>query len=140
MNGLDLARHIRGCEARRGDRRIPIIACTANAMSSESAECFVAGMDDRLVKPVDRDALRRTLQKWLPAASPIDPVVMADLGLGISDERGLLEHFWNCNGDDAAALRSCVTVDDLDGVVQAAHRIAGACRSVGASSLADICE
>jgi len=141
MNGFDLARHIRDCEARTGARRTPIIACTANALSNESAECFIAGMDDRLVKPVDRDALRRKLHQWLPAASPIDPAAIAELcGVDSLGERRLLERFWSYNGDDAQALRSCVAADDLDAVVQAAHRIRGACRAVGASGLADICE
>jgi len=141
MNGFDLARHIRDCEARMGARRTPIIACTANAMSNESAECFLAGMDDRLVKPVDRDALRRKLHQWLPAASPIDPAAIAELcGADSLDERRLLERFWSYNGDDADALRVCVAGDDLDGVVQASHRIRGACRTVGAGGLADICE
>jgi two-component system sensor histidine kinase/response regulator len=141
MNGFDLARHIRECEARTGARRIPIIACTANAMSSESAQCFLAGMDDRLVKPVDRDALRRKLQQWLPFASPFDPAVIAGLGVGSSrDECRLLERFWSYNDDDANQLRSSVAADDLHGVVLAAHRITGAARTVGANGLGDICE
>jgi signal transduction histidine kinase/HPt (histidine-containing phosphotransfer) domain-containing protein len=141
MNGYELARHIRDCESRNGLRRTPIIACTASALSGESAECFVSGMDDRLVKPVQRDVVRRALQRWLPTASPIDPAAIAELCIGDTrDERRLLERFWSFNGDDAAALRACVAADDLDGVIQAAHRITGASRTVGAVGLADICE
>jgi two-component system sensor histidine kinase/response regulator len=141
MNGYDLARHIRECESRAGIGRVPIIACTASALSRESAECFVSGMDDRLVKPVQREVLRRTLQQWLPAASPIDPAAIAELCLvDVCDERRLLERFWSFNTDDARALRACVAADDLEGVIHAAHRITGASRTVGARRLADICE
>ena len=139
MNGYDLARHIRECEARTGTPRTPIIACTA--MISESAEVLVAGMDDRLAKPVEREILRRKLQQWLPAASPLDPAVMAELCQGdANDECRLLERFWSYNGDDVRALRNCVTADDITGVARAAHRITGASRAVGASGLANICE
>src|SRR5213075_1554315 len=141
MSGYDLARHIRECEARTGARRIPILACTGNAMPGETAECLIAGMDDRLVKPVNRDALRRKLQQWLPAASPIDQAVIAELcGGDAQDERRVLEQFWSCNAADAGALRRCIASDDIDGVARATHRMAGASRSVGACGLADICE
>jgi two-component system sensor histidine kinase/response regulator len=139
MNGYDLARHIRECEARVGAPRTPIIACTA--MTTESAESLVAGMDDRLAKPVDRESLRRKLQQWLPAASPLDPAVIAELCQGdANDERRLMERFWAYNGDDARALRGCVAADDIEGVAGAAHRIVGASRTVGANGLADISE
>jgi signal transduction histidine kinase/DNA-binding NarL/FixJ family response regulator len=139
MNGYDLARHIRELESRTGAPRTPIIACTA--MISESAECLVAGMDDRLSKPVDREVLRRKLQQWMPAASPLDPAVIAELCQGdAADEHRLIERFWSYNSDDVRALRTCVDSDDIDGVAQAAHRILGASRAVGAGGLADICE
>jgi signal transduction histidine kinase/CheY-like chemotaxis protein/HPt (histidine-containing phosphotransfer) domain-containing protein len=141
MSGFDLARHIRACEQRTGAARIPIIACTASAMSRESAECFAAGMDDRLVKPVDREALRSKLQQWLPAACPIDPGVFADLRMEDREEqRELLERFWSYNRDDVQSLRRCADANDADGVMMAAHRITGAARAVGAYGLAEIGE
>ena len=63
MDGYEAARRIR---ARPGeDARIPILAMTANAMASDRAECFAAGMDDYLSKPVRRAVLRAALEDWL---------------------------------------------------------------------------
>ncbi len=51
-------------------RRIPIIALTANAMQGDRDRCLTAGMDDYLSKPVKKDELSATLQRWFPTAQP----------------------------------------------------------------------
>ena len=66
MDGYDLTRAIRGEESARGTARIPVIACTANALAGEADVCFAAGMDDYLAKPVEMLALAQVLDRWLP--------------------------------------------------------------------------
>jgi PAS domain S-box-containing protein len=63
MDGYAATRHIREQEA--GGKRIPIVALTAHAMKGADAECSAAGMDDYLSKPIDREQLSNTLEKWL---------------------------------------------------------------------------
>ena len=48
------------------NRRVPIIAMTANAMKGDSERCVKAGMDDYLSKPVKKNILSDMLTKWLP--------------------------------------------------------------------------
>jgi len=151
MDGYGLARHIRECEERHGHRRIPIIACTANAFGGVAERCFAAGMDDYVVKPASLEQLRHTLQQWLalpeatetraPSADPIDGCVLAEISHGDVDfERELLAEFWRYSADDASALRQAIAKDDLAGVVRASHRIRGSSAAVGAASLSSVCE
>ena len=52
MNGLDASRIIRGLD-RLDAGRIPIIAMTANAFREDAEECFEAGMNAHLAKPLE---------------------------------------------------------------------------------------
>ena len=56
MDGLQATRAIRKFEANRDDA-VPIIAVTANVMSEHKKQCFEAGMDHFLAKPVNNQQL-----------------------------------------------------------------------------------
>jgi two-component system, sensor histidine kinase and response regulator len=62
MDGLAATRRLR---ATPGLARLPIVAMTANAMELDRQRCLEAGMDDVVVKPIDPDALWRTLLRWV---------------------------------------------------------------------------
>ena len=64
MNGLDATRAIRESENPLG-KTIPIIAMTANAFSSDVEECYKAGMNAHLAKPLDMTAMERTILELL---------------------------------------------------------------------------
>ncbi|MDZ7651242.1 MAG: response regulator [Burkholderiaceae bacterium] len=67
LDGLATTRAWREREAQRGRARLPIVALTANAMTSDRERCLEAGMDDYLAKPVRREQLAQMLARWLPA-------------------------------------------------------------------------
>ncbi len=158
MDGYELARAIRASEAGHGGRRVPIIACTANALAGGAEQCFAAGMDDFLVKPVEIDALARVLDRWLrlpdtiPVEArasmeapghrgPIDGSRLAEItGGDAAIEREILVEFRVANEADVAMLQNALAKRDIAQVTRASHRVKGACRMVGATGLADVCE
>jgi PAS domain S-box-containing protein len=161
MDGCDLARNIRRLESETGRWRVPIIACTANALQGEAEACFAAGMDDFLVKPVELAHLTEKLDRWLPlprgpslpaapgrsspeatpSAGPIDQVLLtAKCGGDASMVGEVLAAFRRTCEDDSAGLRQAVAADDVAQVTLFAHRMAGAGKMVGALAFASACE
>jgi signal transduction histidine kinase/CheY-like chemotaxis protein len=61
LDGLDAARRIRSLEA--GEGRTPIVAVTANAFAEDREAALAAGMDEFLVKPLQRERLRQILNR-----------------------------------------------------------------------------
>ena len=144
MNGYELTRRIREFEATNGDKRIPIIACTANALGGEAEICFTAGMDDYLAKPVELNELSKKLDHWLPIArpaAPLDRSALASLtGGDVAAEREILMDFRRVNAEDAAMLKRAVAGSNILEVTTASHRIKGASKMIGAMGLAAVCE
>ncbi|WP_269533376.1 PAS domain-containing hybrid sensor histidine kinase/response regulator [Chitinimonas sp. BJYL2] len=66
MDGLTATRIIRALE---GERRVPIVAMTANAQPEDREASLGAGMDDFLTKPISDAKLRDLLTRL--AASPV---------------------------------------------------------------------
>ncbi|MDD3411700.1 MAG: response regulator, partial [Eubacteriales bacterium] len=69
MDGLEAARTIRALK-RKDARSIPIIAMTANALSSDVKNSINAGMNEHLGKPVEPARLYRTLARLITRPIP----------------------------------------------------------------------
>jgi PAS domain S-box-containing protein len=68
MDGLLATKAIRGLPGEAA--AVPIVALTATVLPEEIERCRAAGMDAHLAKPVEREALLGTVQRWLrPAAT-----------------------------------------------------------------------
>jgi two-component system, sensor histidine kinase and response regulator len=64
MDGFQATGAIRNREIRTG-KHVPIVAMTANALTSDRDECLAAGMDDYLAKPVVLKDVSKVLNRWL---------------------------------------------------------------------------
>lgn len=64
MDGLLATKKIREIES-TGDRHIPIIAVTANALAGDRENCLAAGVDDYIAKPFTTEMLIKKMKKLL---------------------------------------------------------------------------
>jgi hypothetical protein len=64
MDGFEATRAIRALD--RPVSQVPIIAVTANVMEGQRDKCLAAGMNDYLPKPINKDVLRKAVDKWIP--------------------------------------------------------------------------
>lgn len=62
MDGLQATRKIRKQLAEKSQPKI--IAMTANALEEDKKQCFLAGMDDYMIKPIKLDKVEKMIRKW----------------------------------------------------------------------------
>ena len=65
MDGYVATKKIREYEQELGNKKITIVALTANAMQGDREKCLEAGMDDYLSKPYNTKDLANKLSEWL---------------------------------------------------------------------------
>jgi HPt (histidine-containing phosphotransfer) domain-containing protein len=130
-------------------------------LAGEAENCYAAGMDSYVAKPVEMKALAEALDRWLPLSgftqpqdampqssraapggdAPIDRSALAEItGGDAAMERDILLDFRGANDGDAAMLKEALDKQDVELATRASHRIKGASRTIGAISLADVCE
>ncbi|WP_273430129.1 response regulator [Chitinibacter tainanensis] len=63
LDGFDATRQIRALGGRY--QQLPIVALTANAFAEDREQCFSAGMNDFMTKPVQIEALQTVLIQWV---------------------------------------------------------------------------
>jgi signal transduction histidine kinase/DNA-binding NarL/FixJ family response regulator/HPt (histidine-containing phosphotransfer) domain-containing protein len=143
MDGFELARAIRQEEQARGLPRTTLIAVTANALKGEAERCYAAGMDGFVAKPVTLDGLSRSLGRFMPGlvreggsagGALFDPDALRGL-FGQDRERllGIMDSFAEQAAHDIGRLK------ETEGtrLAEAAHRLKGSSRMVGARLLAE---
>ncbi len=64
-DGYTATSEIRAWEEKKGKRKTPIIAATANALKSEEQKCFNVGCSGYLSKPLKKQELLRTIVTYL---------------------------------------------------------------------------
>ena len=146
MDGYELTRQIRAPRPKARRRaRTPIVAVTANAMKGEEERCIAAGMDAYLVKPVNIDRLRTTLERWLsierganghaagngaPAGSAIDRSV---LGAWLGDDQAAIDSLLGKFRDTAVETQREIDSASRHGNLAGARRRRAQAQGRGAS-------
>ncbi len=155
MDGLQLTLAIRKEE--NGERRLPIIAVSANAMQGDAALCLEQGMDDYLSKPLRLEELRQVLQKWLPIKethpelielqSADTPPMVWDLtvlprlvGNNPQVQRRVLDVFLQRSEELVTLLADSILAGEPARIADVAHQLKSPAYSVGAMQLGLLCE
>jgi CheY-like chemotaxis protein len=165
MDGFELTAAVRSEE--RGERHIPIIAVTANAMTGESQRCLDGGMDDYLSKPLRLGELKVILDKRLPVtsgvASCMDKIENNQCVIkNVSAEYDFYElAVWDASvlpgllGDNPRLHKRLLEIyltsskpqlevligsEDPVLIAQTAHKLKSSARSVGALRLGGLCQ
>ncbi len=73
LDGIEATRRLRAWEHHHGRPPVPVVALTANAMSSDRERCLAVGMNEHLAKPFKQDELRAVLVRHLQALEPPPP-------------------------------------------------------------------
>lgn len=158
LNGLEATKRIRALPGQAA--AVPIIAVTASAYPEDVAACREAGMDDHVVKPIDRESLLRKLAALAdaprmaaqrpvpPTAAPGDAFDALPLlreidgaiprlsipGLDEAMARRLVPEFLREIRTTRDELRQ-VDLRSIDAVISITHRLAGSAATLGAERL-----
>lgn len=165
MDGFAAARAIRELE-QGTERHVPIVALTARALDGDGKACLAAGMDDYIAKPLRLEALRTTLDRWLPTSNgsavppknvdraPVREPPRADTGSmdfhilntlrsledsdNPNDTRELVQAYLEETTARLELLATVLAKQELTQAHMLAHSIRGSSVSLGAVRLADL--
>jgi CheY-like chemotaxis protein len=144
MDGLEATRAIRALPGAAA--RVPILAMTANAFTSDRDACLAAGMDGFLSKPIDRRKLAEALAEIATkgksnAATPFDPARLEELTaeIGEADVAEILATFRRDADQLTAAITDAIARNDAVAFRTSLHTLEGAAANVGASACAAAC-
>jgi CheY-like chemotaxis protein len=142
MDGLEATRRIR--QQYTGAKRPWIIAMTANAMDSDRRNCFDAGMDGYLSKPVRIEALEAELTRSSEnVGQVVDFSVLAKFGemtgSGSEAVRELVEIFSEETPQALQQIRNDIERRHVQGISIQAMQLGRACENFGAERMQMLC-
>ncbi len=156
MDGFDATKEIRKLEF-NGGTHIPIIACTAMDLAQAKERCLTAGIDDFLSKPISRQELQMTLERWMKI--PLQKVLnrlraeikSATDGTPINRKRikllydtdqidDILKLFLTVTESSLHDLKSMISDKDVQATWPLAHELKAASYAVSAEETSVLCQ
>ncbi len=142
MDGYEAARRIRRGDAGESQRKIPIIAVTANAIKGDVEKCLQAGMDDYVAKPISQEDLAMKIAKWMSSRS-LDPDVLQSVkklesAVKVELMKDLVDAFVLSANPAFADFRRLINEGKMQELSQLAHNFKSTCANVGATRMRQI--
>lgn len=153
MDGLEATRRIR-TGGKPGAKDIPIIALTAGVSNQEKENCYLAGMNDFLPKPIEKDALYRVIVKNIPGLEKMDDEAESlyessnyhfnrnKLLQKINMDTELLDRLIQMAGEEypiyIQQLRTAFDNQDIPAIKSIAHTLKGSAYNLEMTLLGDI--
>lgn len=164
MDGLEATVTIR--QTLPNDKKLPIIALTANEVNDAKTACLAAGMDDFLRKPFTLQELQALLHRWQPATETAPVAVAAAMveaasteepdtkaldlapiealrSLDPSGERNIIQRaitkFVDYSDELLEQLAKAVDENDGQEISRLAHSLKSSSANLGATDLARQC-
>jgi two-component system sensor histidine kinase/response regulator len=156
MDGLEATRRLRA-DARFA--ALPIIAMTAHAMAEERERCLAAGMVDHIAKPIEPQAMFRTLARWTKgeraatrivehsadAAADLPRIDGLDAPAGLRRVGGnrdlylrLLRRFSGSQAEAARRVREALASGQRAAAEHEAHTVKGVAANLGLRALSEL--
>jgi two-component system, sensor histidine kinase and response regulator len=143
-DGITATREIRRKLTLAGAPRLPIVAMTANALSTDRDACIAAGMDDFLTKPVTGSLLLDVCNRWggsgcaIRPAELIDPVRRRELGQALGGETldAITATFVEQAIEVLAVITTLLGPGERDKLAEACQKLADAANDVGFTGIA----
>lgn len=147
MDGLTATRKIRNL----GNVELPIIAMTANVLPEDQKQCFEAGMNGYIAKPIDPTDLLSSLSEWLKKPIPSSSIQTStvhhtseasihelNMEMGLKHVGGnralyieLLEKFIKSQENIPSKIQSHIQKNNLDIAERASHTLKGLAGTLG---------
>ena len=161
MDGLEATRRIRNNPQLAN---MPVLAMTATATTEARMRCLAAGMNAFISKPIQPALMCQTIANWQPGGAQLagpsqaQPATAAALSLGGSRPvldlavlaallggdpkkvRKFAIKFLQNSQDGIRDMEAALGRGEVQAVRELGHRLKSAARSVGALSMADLCE
>jgi len=141
MDGIELASRLRRREKALNVATVPIIAYTADTEGATREQCFAAGMNAVLYKPLDPEKLALTISEHCnqPVTAQNPAVIDFDIRCQVADcivadmghDSKQLQAYWQLLRDDIEyeldALAQAVLIGDRSLLQKSAHSLKGFC-------------
>ena len=153
MSGLEATRKIRAWEKQQGRKPVPVIILSAHAFGEQRKQCYAAGCDDLLIKPIRKHDLIRAIScimKNDPQPVMIEknePLKSLDITgpESISDKvfidvmfEDLIKGFFEYFDESLASMEKATKEKKFDDLYRLGHGLKGSARNYELYKLGDI--